>query len=213
MFDAVTVRSLLARLRDRDPAFAVFGASSHQYALGALLPEPALAAWERQRGIELPSDYRTFLLELGNGGAGPFYGIFRLGMWGDTFHDSRDPWDDDAGDLRADFPYREAWNLPASRLEPPDDFDSDEDEQAWHDALDAEYFNPSRLDGAFWICHHGCALRTVLVVTGPERGNVWLDARPDLAGILPHTDERGRHMSFGDWYLDWLERSLSGQPV
>lgn len=205
MFDVAEARRLLARLRDADRNFIVFGASSHRYDFEPRLPEPQLRAWEREHGIELPAEYRAFLTELGNGGAGPFYGVFPLGMW-DGSGEPLESWVD--GDLRAPFPHREAWNLAPSRLEPPEDFESDEEEDAWNEALDAEYYAPSLLDGAFWICHHGCALRTALVVTGPERGNVWFDGRPDRSGIVPHTDAGARHLSFGDWYLDWLERSL-----
>lgn len=198
---------LLERLAEADRNCVVFGASSHRYKLEPRLAEPRVRAWEREHGVELPDEYRAFLLELGNGGAGPFYGIFPLGMW-DGSGRALESWADAVGDLRAPFPHREAWNLPSSRLEPPEEFESDEEEDAWNEAFDAEYFEPSLLDGAFWICHHGCALRTALVVTGPERGNVWFDGRADGSGILPHADPGGRHLSFGDWYLDWLEDSL-----
>lgn len=202
MFDVAEARRLLARLREADRNLVVFGASSHRYNLERQLSDRELRAWEREHGIELPAEYRAFLSELGNGGAGPFYGVFPLGMW------DGGPLESWAGDLRAPFPHREAWNLPASRLERPEDFESDEEEDAWNEALAAEYHAPSLLDGAFWICHHGCALRTALVVTGPERGNVWFDGRPDNSGIVPHTDPGARHLSFGDWYLEWLEQSL-----
>jgi len=207
MFDVAEARSLLARLREADPNLQVFGASFHRYAFEPRISESRLRSWEHEHGVELPSAYREFLTELGNGGAGPFYGIFPLGMW-DGSGRALESWVGAAGDLRAAFPHREAWNLPASRFERPEEFDSDEDEDAWNEALDAEYYSRSLLDGAFWICHHGCALRTALVVTGPERGNVWFDGRPDNSGIVPHTDAGGKHLSFGDWYLDWLERSL-----
>lgn len=72
MFDAAEVRTLLANLREADTRTRVFGSRSHRYALGPPVPEATLGAWERQHGIELPADYRAFLLELGNGGAGPF---------------------------------------------------------------------------------------------------------------------------------------------
>jgi hypothetical protein len=37
----------------------------------------------------------------------------------------------------------------------------------------------------------------LLVVTGPARGQVWIDDRGADAGIDPETD-------FTDWYLGWL---------
>jgi hypothetical protein len=207
MFDVAEVRASLDRLRQADPLFKVFGAQGHHWRLEPPLSETTVRAWEREHGIELPADYRTFLVELGNGGAGPFYGICSLGTWGGPGEGS-EPWTGFVGELRAPFPHREAWNLPAARLEQPEEFDSDEDEDAWNDARDAEYYASSLMNGAFYICEHGCALRSVLVVSGPERGTVWFDGRPDGSGIVPHTDASGRHLSFGAWYLAWLERSL-----
>lgn len=67
-------------------------------------------------------------------------------------------------------------------------------------------------DGALWICHHGAGLRTLLVVTGPERGNVWFDGRANHRGITPHVDASGTHRSFGAWYIDWLEDALATVP-
>jgi hypothetical protein len=211
MFDAARVTTLLAQLRDADRGHVgVFGANHHDYVLRPRLPEAELHVWEREHGVTLPVEYRAFLLELGNGGAGPFYGLFPLGSWDGSGGGlgGLESLEDEVGDLRAPFPHRESWNLSASRLAPPDEFDSDEHENAWNDALDTEYYARSLLDGGFWICHHGCALRTVLVVTGPERGNVWFDGRADNSGIVPHTDAHGRHLSFGDWDLDWLAGSL-----
>lgn len=154
MFDVAEARRLLARLCEADRNFVVFGASSHRYRFEPRLSEPELCGWERKHGIELPAEYRAFLTELGNGGAGPFYGVFPLGMW-DGAGGPLESWVDAAGDLRAPFPHREAWNLPPSRLVPPDDFESDEEEDAWNEALDAEYYARSLFDGAFWISHPG----------------------------------------------------------
>ncbi len=42
----------------------------------------------------------------------------------------------------------------------------------------------------------------MLVVSGPERGMIWDDLRPDGGRIVP------RRASFGAWYAGWLEHSL-----
>jgi hypothetical protein len=39
-----------------------------------------LAPAAEKHRVTLPKEYRTFLTSLGNGGAGPFYGILRLGL-------------------------------------------------------------------------------------------------------------------------------------
>lgn len=210
-FDPQRVREQLAALRAADRGLTVFGANSHKYRLRKPLNDREVALFEKRHGITLPAEYRMFITDLGNGGGGPFYGIFKLGEMDDA--DGYTTWregDGFVGDLGRPFPHRRAWNLPASRLEPPESFDSDEQEEAWHEALDAEYWSPALVNGAVPICHHGCALRTWLVVTGPEAGKVWYDGRADDAGLRPHQGAHGRHLTFGAWYEQWLDRSLAG---
>lgn len=204
-FIAREIRDQVAQLRAAGAVQSIFGASGHHFEFNAPIEMNTLRAWERAHGVELPEEYRDYLLALGNGGAGPFFGIHPLGMWEGHEIVSMD---DALGDLRAPFPHREAWNLPAARFEPPD-FEDDDAENAWNAQLDADYDDRSLVNGAIWIADHGCALRTLLVVTGRERGNVWADLRAENAGLTPHVDRDGRHLTFGDWYMAWLEQRLA----
>ena len=206
MFIPAEVRALVERLHAAASARSIFGANGHGFELNDPISERELVGWERGHGIELPAEYRAYLLELANGGAGPFYGLFPLGMW-DGGGRELDSFDDSLGDVAAPFPHRDAWNLPADRFEQPD-FEDDDEEDAWNVKLDSEYWVPSLVNGAIWISHHGCALRTLLVVTGIERGNVWADRRADYSGIAPHVSSDGRHLGFGEWYVAWLEECV-----
>src|SRR4051794_1827337 len=76
-----TVRQGIERLRREDQDLRIFGANGHRYRFEPPVPSAQLEAFEKRWSITLPADYREFLLEVGNGGAGPFYGIFRLGEW------------------------------------------------------------------------------------------------------------------------------------
>jgi hypothetical protein len=80
--DIAELYDMLQRLRAADTTLRVFGARQHRYALGPTLPDGELAAFESANGIRLPNDYRRFLGQLGNGGAGPFYGLERLDAYG-----------------------------------------------------------------------------------------------------------------------------------
>jgi hypothetical protein len=73
---------LLRQLRDADPNFRVFGSKQHRYLLNPPLAEEELATFELSNRIQLPKDYRDFLSQVGNGGAGPFYGLESLGTLG-----------------------------------------------------------------------------------------------------------------------------------
>lgn len=72
-----SVRDALRKLHDGDAK--VFGVDSHHFLLNPTIEEEEIEAFERRHKILLPTDYRNFLIHIGNGGAGPYYGIFPLG--------------------------------------------------------------------------------------------------------------------------------------
>ena len=91
----------LRQLRERDKRFRVFGSSSHKYISGPKLREAHLKKFEQEHCIRLPEDLRLFLQRIGNGGAGPFYGL--------------EPLDKAAqyGDLSKPFPFTQATDFYA----------------------------------------------------------------------------------------------------
>jgi hypothetical protein len=70
--------TLTEQLRHLDRRRVVFGAGRHGYRFNACLSLQQVEAFESSHGIVLPTPYRRFLTELGNGGAGPYYGILPL---------------------------------------------------------------------------------------------------------------------------------------
>jgi len=67
---------LLEQAKKKDPDFIRFGAHSHQYKLAAPASEETIQALEAQQGIKIPDEYRDFLKYVGNGGAGPYFGLY-----------------------------------------------------------------------------------------------------------------------------------------
>jgi hypothetical protein len=61
-----------------------FGSESHSFRLNRRLLESSLIQFEQQHEIRLPEGYREFLLEAGNGGAGPYYGLLPLDAWAEA---------------------------------------------------------------------------------------------------------------------------------
>lgn len=122
--DWADVRERLARLAARPPGQAVFGANGHGWEIEPPLGADELAEVETQLRVELPSEYRSFLVAVGRGGAGPAYGLFPLRRV-----DRRWQWLGDGaeltdlGTLDQPFPYVEAFNpsagLPAAPMPPP----------------------------------------------------------------------------------------------
>lgn len=73
-----TLRAWLAHLAADDPGRRRFGARHHDYALRPPLEPDRLEAIERELDLRLPESYRRHLLDVGDGGAGPYHGMMPL---------------------------------------------------------------------------------------------------------------------------------------
>jgi hypothetical protein len=85
--------AIIDRLRSLDRRRVVFGATHHAYRFNEPIQVTEVERFERTHGVSLPVPYRRFIAELGNGGAGPYYGIMPLEL--------------DAPQLLEPFPYTE----------------------------------------------------------------------------------------------------------
>jgi hypothetical protein len=195
------------RLRSIRPA--VFGVDGHSFVLNPPAPIPDVVEFERRHGVELPGAYREFLTRAGNGGAGPYYGIFPLGQM-DAFFKLK-AWRSDDGFVgipSKPFLLREAWNyLTGIPEETPATIDDDE-RQRQLDEFDVVYWNPFRMNGSIPICHMGCALRVWLVVAGEDAGRLWRDGRADYTGLKPVHLKNGSPATFASWYMEWLDDAV-----
>jgi hypothetical protein len=197
-FDII-IRDLLI-LAESGPGIGVFGEETHSFRVNATLSEREVSDFETQNGVQLPSDYRQFLVRVGNGGAGPYYGLFALGEADDGFDFG--PWDDFIGELSEPFPHDRPWN---DIIDKPEYKDDDEEFDTLIETFDQRYRDPRQVNGAIPICHLGCARRQWLVISGPEAGNIWCDDRADYKGIYPLQTPGQNRVSFFEWYRNWLD--------
>ena len=209
------VVDLLKELERRDTRRKLFGSNGHQYKLRPPLSESVIEAFERQHGVALPQDYKCFITEIGDGGAGPYYGVFPFGQHDDC-HDYC-AWEGGhlVGDFSKPFPHVTDWNLPDSfwdnQPDPSPDTPIEEEDrlmEAWDKELEEKYWTPSLVNGAIPICHLGCARRQWLIVNGEQKGYVWGDDRADNKGLYPIRDEAGSPTTFSGWYTSWLYDAL-----
>ena len=98
------VEKKLLAARKHDRGCRNFGAGKHGYRLGPPLSVSRIAAFEVESGVALPEDFRRFVTEVGNGGAGPAYGwpdfhpeltLYREPPWRLPFEAPREDDDDD----------------------------------------------------------------------------------------------------------------------
>ena len=190
---------ILAR---RDRKLVVFGSEKHRHRLGPLLAESEAQAFERGEGVSLPEAYRAFLTRLGNGGAGPSYGLIplaplrrarlpavmsRIAVRGDapgvTSGSGPRPVPSRPSETARPFPLDAGWCV----ADPP----------AWPE-------DTSPYDGCLELADLGCGTFDLLVVAGPRSGEVWSDTTVirDTGSLRP----TGR--DFLTWYEAWLEGAL-----
>ncbi|MEV5767605.1 SMI1/KNR4 family protein [Micromonospora sp. NPDC052213] len=208
------VRGRLARLAAHPGGDKVFGAHAHRWTLEPPLRAEEMAELEGQLRVELPEEYRSFLLAAGRGGAGPTYGLFPLRRV-----DGRWAWEGDGADLtdrdtlHQPFPHTEPFNPADGLPEPPDEEDYDtveafnEAEDAYWERHDRLVYAPDHSIGLLYLCHLGCAMREALVVSGPARGQMWADDTADGSGFRPLRDADGTPLGFARWYRRWLDEA------
>lgn len=214
--DRDSLVSALMALSQADKDRNLFGSNGHDYRLNPKLESSQLESFERINRVELPEDYRRFITTIGNGGAGPYYGLFRFGE--EDANGGYCTWEKGQllGDVSKPFPHTSKWNASDDFWSIRPDFDSAENQDAedemwerWDEQLAKHYWCRYIMDGSIPICHLGCAKRQWLVINGPERGFVWNDDRCDELGIAPATTPELVRMPFDDWYVSWLQSALA----
>ncbi|WP_158771738.1 SMI1/KNR4 family protein [Streptomyces sp. NRRL S-340] len=160
---------------------------------------PALHAWEEGHGVVLPEPYRTFVAEIANGtddGPPDAGGLLPVGakppnwaVWEAEYWMSPDPFDATAPrPFKEPFPLTEEWQ-----------WEYDYYDHSLHSSLlHQTYTHGSVLlgsdqPGQYWT----------LVVTGPQRGQVWW-LRDGCAA--PYADDTPSQQAGGDflsWARDW----------
>jgi hypothetical protein len=199
----------LDRLRALDPDLQQFGALEHEYRLHPTLPEQALAAFEREHGLTLPTEYRLFLAQVGNGGAGPHYGLVPLAPWRPELR---------LAGMIAEFDGDELVRVDGKpvfvNLGPRPEIDRPADpsrpfllDAPWprrdNDVLPAVDAHP--FDGCILLSEMGDGYRAFLVVTGRRAGEVWEEYTHGVA----YEAVRPTGCTFLAWYERWLDDTIA----
>lgn len=160
---------------------------NHQY---LPLKNEELIQFEENHQIELPMDYRAFLLHMGNGGLGPGLGILPLDLTR-KYNDLHLPWTNP-----------KIYN--ALFLHDDDKEDEDEFDERVDDLLkdngskESQLFN-AKDHGVLPIANMGCGTTALLVLNGKHKGQIWIDLTATDAGLSLLAE------NFIDWYNAWLD--------
>ncbi|WP_083342493.1 SMI1/KNR4 family protein [Flavobacterium tructae] len=191
------IKRKLILAKNADKSLKVFGADSHKYTIGKTVSADQIIRFETEYDLELPEDYKAFLLHIGNGGisyensaAGPSYGIFPFGKNLEEFVYSN-PENCLKQECRI-YPKMsdEFWAELTQNIEENDDI-SQED-------FDEEL--GKMFAGILPIVSQGCSYYYGLVLNGEFKGRV----------VNIDIDRQKPFFTFESNFLNWYERWLDG---
>jgi hypothetical protein len=196
------IKQKLTELQRLDSGLQFWGARNHEYRLHAPLAVDELRRYEEQYGVRFPESYASFLLELGNGGAGPGVGLYTLSESVSKFEEKCD-WCKKHRYVRPclDLPFPANTMLAEVMCKIHEQVANDIYEQMKRPKVHL----PSNIDGVMEVSNESCC-QLYLVVTGDQRGCIW-SAGNQEDDWLPAGDDPNR-LGFLDWYESWLDGSL-----
>ncbi len=189
MFRREEVERILEQARRMDPQLEMFGVSEHQYKLGSPVDLTFVRSIEEKYHFRFPEDYVQFITEVGDGGAGPGYGLYPFSYYCTEAESAKE------ANARKKYLHRLGRELRLLPIEPEwlDDFCiSQEDYKK----------NPEKyvLYGPYGFFHlgtHGCWRDFGLVTAGERYGQVFIY---DTEGAFELAAS-----SFQAFYQDWLD--------
>nr|WP_231116817.1 SMI1/KNR4 family protein [Paenibacillus polymyxa] len=184
------IKNKLDQAMRQDTDFSVFGASPHQYKVNEKLTAKALADWQAHNQVTLPEPYAQFLTNIGNGGAGPYYGIYSI--------EKATSYTERQALLAKSVLYpamtKQEWNHLTEPLTSDEDIPDEEYDDARNKVL----------GGMLCIGTQGCEYDMYLVLEGKHRGRIVYTSGfyPDHPFFFVYED------SFLDWYERWLDEII-----
>lgn len=212
--DSKYILSKIKELKAQDPDCKVFGANLHQFKLNPVLSEQEIVDLETKYLIKLPDDYRWFLMNIGNGGAGPCYGIMKLQ---ESIKEVTSCLDDNEENEESYQSFLGAEFVPPQSVER---------------ARRMDYY----VKGMIPVSDAGCCMYYHLCLAGVEKGNMWFWSNDNMWRPVPAPNDKpdapkgssyqekeaifskyyalllseknNYRISFLDWYCEWLENPL-----
>jgi hypothetical protein len=184
------IKNKLNQAKRKDTDFSEFGASSHQYRVNEKLSAKKLADWQTHNQVTLPEPFAQFLTKVGNGGAGPYYGIYSI--------EKAASYTDRQALLAKSVLHpgmaKEEWNHLTEPLTKDEDIPDTEYDDACNKVL----------GGMLCIGTQGCECDMYLVLEGKHRGRIVYTSEfyPDHPFFFVYED------SFLDWYERWLDEII-----
>ncbi len=202
MFRRKEVERILEQARRMDPQLEMFGVADHQYRLGSPVDLAFVRTIEEAYHFRFPEDYVQFITEVGDGGAGPGYGLYPFGYYCTEVESTKEA---KAREIYLRGLGRELKLLPIES-EWLEDFCISKEE---YEKNPEKYFQGGKGSfnwdndtpyGFFHLGTYGCWRDFGLITAGERYGQVFI-----------HNTEGGFELearSFQEFYQDWLNSIL-----
>lgn len=201
MWKREEIMKILEAAKEIDPGYEKFGASAHQYRLNPPIERSFVRNIEERYGFTLPEDYFRFITEVGDGGAGPDYGIMPFADFLTAGNSLR------AEQLKEAYRHSlaRAFLLQPMAAEEVENF-AIVTREGYEKNPDAFFVCEGSIDndelsesyGFYVLGTHGCQWDFGLIITGDRRGQVF---DTDNEGAYGFVSE-----SFDSFYQNWLEQ-------
>ena len=190
------LRKLVKKASSFDPSCNVFGASKHKYQLNPVISLEEVKAYEQRHKIKLPSEYVFFITQVGNGGAGPYYGIYPLKTKEECYVTAGTPF---ISSKLTDQQWKEKWELFEQKCQ--------EDEDDLDDLYDQ--IEKETCQGTYGIGTQGCTYENLAIAQGEEENRIFYVNISWNSEYLPYDTE----MNFLEWYENFFLEIIQGNNV
>jgi len=187
----------VAKAKEADPEFKIFGSKKHKYTFNDPVSLNEVREFEKKYEIKLPENYVRVLTEVGNGGAGPYYGLYPLKEIINFQSDSIINKIGAEETIIDDTLTPEKWCEMIEKLEAAEDDDE-------YDTLFQKLFANSIVVGT-----QGCTFDSLLMCSGSEHNKIInIDWNLDK-DIIPYFS----HMTFEEWLLGFFKEVAAGHDL
>lgn len=186
------ILEILERARRIDSRYELFGTEKHKYRLNPPLSASFVRTLEEKYEFSFPTDYFHFITEIGDGGAGPDYGIY-------SFKDfiEKEYYTYDRECLKNAFVphHMKSDEIDKFIIASKQELEENPDEYFAYEKADENADCP--YDGFYVFCTPGCYSEYGIAVTGEMRGKIFFT--DNMGGYQLVSD------SFEEFYQNWLD--------
>ena len=188
---AEKIKMLGKKAKEKDRQMQIFGASSHKYEFNPVISEEKVRKFEKYYNIKLPDAYVVYLTRVGNGGAGPNYGLYSL----ETVAKKNKHWlSKQSDEIFLDRKDKTGeWREMCELYDQAAELENDEECLRIEEII---------YNGALVISTPGCTMYTILMCKGENYGKIGIIDTDMMEEYEPRISDK----TFEEWILEYFQQ-------